>query len=107
MGTPIRALALALALALAAAARGQDMLDAKLPDPNPAESGGFPWLCFAASIAALGTLGFFVRRRERELGIDFLGCRKPDLGWYCRACNRDVTGSECPRCRAASPFIHE
>jgi len=105
MVTPIRALA--LALALAAPARGQDLLDAPPPDPEPPAEAGFPWLCFATSIAALGGLGFFVRRRERELGIDFLWGRKPDLGWYCRACDRDVTGSECPRCRAANPFINE
>lgn len=105
MGTPIRALA--LALALAPAAHGQHLLDAPAPDPEPSEPAGFPWLCFGASVAAIGSLCFLVRRRERELGFDCSGARQPDLGWYCRACARDVTGSECPRCRAANPFIHD
>ena len=105
MGTPIRALA--LTLALAAVARGQELLDSKAPDPEPAAEAGFPWLCFATAVAAIGTLGFFVRRRERELGVGRWGARKPDLGWYCRACDRDVSGPECLRCRAANPFIQE
>jgi hypothetical protein len=105
MGTPIRALA--LILALAGAARGQDLLNTPPPDPEPAAEGGFPWVCFATAVAALGTLGFFVRRRERELGVAGWGARKPDLGWYCRACDRDVTGPHCPRCRTSNPFIQD
>jgi hypothetical protein len=104
---PGPAWALALALTFGAAARGQDPTDEPPPPPEEAEAQGFPWLCFATSVAGLGGLFWLVRRRERELGLDQPGARRPETAWYCRACDRDVTGSECPRCRAPNPFIHE
>jgi hypothetical protein len=105
MGIPIRALA--LALTLSATASAQDLPEPVPPDPEPAAEAGFPWLCFATSVAALGSLYVLVRRREREVGLDRPGVRKPELGWYCRACDRDVTGSECPHCRAPNPFLQD
>jgi hypothetical protein len=107
--SPRPAWALALALTLAAAAHGQqDPTDAPPPPPaEEAEAQGFPWLCFFTSVAALGGLFYFVRRRERELGLDRPGARGPERPWYCRACDRDVTGRECPRCGAPNPFLNE
>jgi hypothetical protein len=103
---PGAAWALALALTFGAAAHGQDEPESPRPDPEAAEQ-GFPWLCFATSVAALGGLYWLVRRRERELGLDGPGARQPESAWYCRACDRDVTGPECPHCQAPNPFLHE
>jgi hypothetical protein len=110
MGTPIRTRpvwALAVALAVATAARGQDVPDPPPADPEAAAEAGFPWLCFLTSVAALGGLYVLVRRREREVGLDRPGVRKPEPGWYCRACDKDVDGPECPRCHAPNPFLDE
>src|SRR3954452_15468623 len=104
--SPRPAWALALTLALGAAARGEE--DESPPPPQEeAEAQGFPWLCFATSVAGLGGLYWLLRRRERELGLDHPGARRPESSWYCRACDRDVTGPECPRCHAPNPFIHD
>src|SRR5687767_4692057 len=68
MRTPTHAgfaIALALTLALGAAARGQDDPAAPPADPDEATGQGFPWLCFATTVGALGGLYVFVRRRER------------------------------------------
>jgi hypothetical protein len=110
METTIRtrlAWALAVALTVGAAARGENPLEAQPSDPEPAAEAGFPWLCFAVSVAALGGLYGLVRRREREVGADRPGVRRPEPGWYCRACDHDVTGPECPRCHAPNPFLTE
>ncbi|HKB03891.1 MAG TPA: hypothetical protein VKD90_16840 [Gemmataceae bacterium] len=110
MRTPIRTRPLwviTAALAIGTAARGQDLLNAKPPDSEPQAEAGFPWLCFLTAVAALGGLYVLVRRREREVGLDRPGVRKPEPGWYCRACDRDVTGPTCPRCHAPNPFLIE
>ena len=102
--TPARfALAIALALAPAAAARGQADAD----DPDAADGPGFPWACFAVTVVALGGLYVFVRRREQEVEEDLRHGRGPAAVWFCRACDRDVSGPVCPHCRAANPFGHD
>ena len=101
------ALALALALAPACAAPAPADADAPAADPEPAAERGFPWLCFATSVAALTGLYFLVRRRERAAETDRRKGRGPEAVWYCQACDRDVSGPACPRCRAPSPFADE
>jgi len=81
--------------------------DSDSPAEEPAAGQGFPWLCFAVSVAALSGLYVLVRRREREVEADQRRGGKPAAAWYCRACDRDVSGPECPRCRSANPFGHE
>ena len=93
------ACALVLAIALGAAARGQDPTDVPPTDPDPAAEQQFPWLCFATAVAALGGLTVFVLRAARKAG--------PGAWWYCRACDRDVSGPECPHCRAPNVFLHD
>lgn len=106
MRTPTRALTLTLALTLWAAARGQDD-DAPAPpaDPEVAAEQGFPWACFAMSVAALGGLYVLVRRREQAAEAEQRLGGPPPPPWYCRACDRDVSGPECPRCGAPNPFL--
>ena len=96
--------ALALMLLLTAPARGED----EPVTPADAEAdGGFPWLCFVTTVAALGGLYVFVRRRERTVEADERRRRGRLVDWYCRACDRDVTGRACPHCGTANPFGHE
>jgi hypothetical protein len=98
----------ALALALGAAARGQDLSDAPPPEPDPeAAEQGFPWLCFLTSVATLGGLFVLVRRREQEVHGDRPGIRELGAVWYCRTCDRDVSGKECPHCRAPNIFLNQ
>ena len=99
-------LAIALSLITAAPTRGQTVLDAR-PAAEPEDRSGFPWACFGLSVMALGGLYVLVRRRERAAEADPRLRRGPDIGWYCRACDKDVSGSECPHCRAPNPFVHE
>jgi len=88
------------------AAESED--DFKIVDQQPADDRGFPWLCFVTSIAGLAGLYFFVLRRERQEEADVKsGRKKPEIPWYCRTCDRDVVGSECPRCHALNPFQHD
>ncbi|MBO0697298.1 MAG: hypothetical protein J2P46_02785 [Zavarzinella sp.] len=100
---------LALALGLAAGAQAQNQFDAPPQDPDPEAAAeheaGFPWLCFLTTVAALGGLFVFVRKREREVRGD--RPTTPELGsvWYCRTCDRDVSGRECPYCRAPNVFL--
>jgi hypothetical protein len=91
----------ALVLAPARLARAQDEED----DPDGGQR--FPWLCFTTSLAAIGGLYVLVRRREEAIEEDLRRGRGPEIGWYCRACDREVTGPECPRCGAENPFLHE
>lgn len=101
------ALALTLALTLGATLRGDDDVEPAPPPPGPAVDGGFPWLCFVTTIGAFAGLYVFVRRREQAAEAE----RKRNGGsatpWYCRACAKDVSGPECPNCRAANPFLHD
>jgi hypothetical protein len=82
-------------------------LDAAPPpaEQNSAAGSGFSWLCPTVLLAAVGGLYFAVRRRERAAEAEH-GIRH-ELVWYCRQCDRDVTGSECPGCRTPNPFTHE
>jgi len=74
---------------------------------QPADERGFPWLCFATSIAGLAGLSFFVIRRLQKEEVDIRsGRKKHEVPWYCRTCDRDLVGSECPRCHALNPFQH-
>jgi hypothetical protein len=98
-------LALALVLLLSPAARGEE--DTYSSSADPEASGGFPWIAFVLSVAALGGLGYWVRRRQRELALQDPTGRGRPLGWYCRECDRDVVGAKCPRCRAESPFLDD
>jgi hypothetical protein len=100
-------LALALSLAPACAARGPADADVPAADPEPAADRGFPWLCFATSVAALTGLYVLVRRRERATDSDRREGRGPEAVWYCQVCDRDVSGPACPRCRASCPFADE
>jgi hypothetical protein len=99
------AMAFALAFVPVGTIGAEDDSDAAAEEP--AAEQGFPWLCFTVSVAALGGLYILVRRREREVEADQRRGGKPAAVWYCRACDRDVSGPECPRCRAANPFGHE
>lgn len=101
------AVALAVALAWIGTALGRGHADAPLGAADPAAKQGFPWLCPVASLAALVGLYVLVRRREREVEADRKRGRGPENTWYCRECDRDVSGPECPRCRAPNPFHHE
>src|SRR5688572_1160283 len=96
------ACALVLVIAFGTAARGQEPTDIPLPDPDPAAEEQFPWLCFATALATLGGLAVLVWRTAQRVGP----CG-PGTGWYCRACNRDVSGPECPHCRAPNVFLHD
>jgi hypothetical protein len=98
-------LALVLALVLGAVARGEEEDTSSSADPEA--SGGFRWIAFVLSVAALGGLGYWVRRRQREVAeLDPTG-RGRINAWYCRECDRDVVGPKCPRCRAANPFLDD
>jgi hypothetical protein len=101
------ALALVVALTFNIIAHGQDNADPPPVDTEPAAEQGFPWLCFIITVAALVGLYFFVRRREQVVGADHPRGRDMENDWYCQACDRDVSGPECPHCRAANPFIHD
>jgi hypothetical protein len=96
------ACALVLAVVLGAAAHGQDATDVPLTDPDPSAEQEFPWLCFATTVAALGGLAVLVYRAARKAGPG-----GPGTWWYCRACDRDVSGPECPHCRAPNVFVHD
>jgi hypothetical protein len=101
-------LVLALALGLGAVARGQDEdADTWSSDPDSSGSRGTAWFCFAASVGAIGGLYVLVRRRQQAAEANWRGGRGPAVVWYCRECDRDVSGSKCPHCRAANPFVHE
>jgi hypothetical protein len=99
------ALALALALTHGTVARGQDDPDA--PPADPELQAGFPWACFATTVAALGGLYVFVRRREQAVEADQRLGRGRATTWYCCACDLDVSGPACPHCRAANPFLSD
>ena len=105
------ALVVALTVALGAPAVGQDNPDLSATEPEvaaepeAAAEQGFPWLCFATAVGALVGLYVLVRRREREAGVDGQPGRAAAAPWYCRACDRDVDGPECPRCGATNPFL--
>jgi hypothetical protein len=86
---------------------GDEGSDAVPADPDAVADRGFPWLCFASSIAAAGGMYVFVRRREQAVEADRKRSRGKESAWYCRACGRDVAGPECPRCHAASPFLRD
>ena len=96
------ALALGLVLLLGAAARGQEE-DASSTASDPESSGGSSWACFVISVAALGGLYALVRRRQREAAAAWHRGRL--VTWYCRACDRDVSGPACPHCQAPNPFL--
>jgi hypothetical protein len=98
------ALALALSLTVGPAARGQD--DEAGP-PEPTADPGFPWLCFATAVTALAGGYVLVRRREQAAEDEQRRGRRPAVPWYCRACDRDVTGPACPACGAPNPFLHD
>ena len=100
------ALALALALSLTVVSHGEDP-DALPAAPEPVAERGFPWLCFATTIAALTGLYVYVRRREQAAEAERKRYGVGATPWYCRVCVQDVTGSECPRCGAANPFLHD
>jgi hypothetical protein len=94
--------ALTLILVPVAATSGQ------IPaDSDPDAAGGFPWLCFVTSVAALVGLYVVVRRRERATEEGCKSGHRPEAVWYCRECDRDVSGSTCPHCGAPNPFTHE
>jgi hypothetical protein len=95
---------LALTLGAAAAHGGEDPV-APLANAETAAEPGFPWLCFVMAIGALGGLYYLVRRQEQSLAADGRPGRRPSAYWYCRACDRDVTGPECPDCLAPNPFL--
>jgi hypothetical protein len=100
------ALALVLALALGTAARaGGDDDPGSSSDPPP--SGGFPWIAFVASVAAVGGLAALVRRREREVAAGDPTGRGRPRAWYCRGCRRDAVGPACRQCGAANPFLDD
>jgi hypothetical protein len=101
--------ALAFALALVPVATTSGQIDAvpRPADSDPDAASGFPWLCFVISVAALVGLYVVVRRRERATEAEYKAGRRPDDVWYCRACDRDVSGPICPHCRAPNPFIPE
>jgi hypothetical protein len=110
MRSPTRArltVTVALALALGAAARAEDDAVAPPADAEPAAGQVLPWACFAISVAALGGLYVFVRRREQAIEADLRRGRRPPPIWYCRACARDVSGPACPHCQGANPFLDE
>lgn len=98
------ALALGLVLALAATARGQ-LEEPPLPPPDPEAPAGFPWAAFVFSVAVIGGLFALVRRQQRQAAAEGRYDRGRLVTWYCRACDRDVSGPACPRCRAANPFL--
>jgi hypothetical protein len=107
---PIRAglaLVLALTLNVGIVVRGQDNEHFKRTNPDQAADQRFPWLCFATSIAAIVGLYVVVRRREQAVESDLKKGRGPRMPWYCRACDRDVVGPECPHCHAPDPFQHD
>jgi hypothetical protein len=98
------ALALVLTLALGAAARaGGD--DDPGSSSDPPSSGGFPWIAFVVSVAAIGGLAALVRRREREVAAEDPTGRGRARAWYCRACRQDAVGPACRQCGAANPFL--
>lgn len=110
MRTPILArfaLVLALAFVPVVATYGQVDADPRPADSDPDGAGGFPWLCLFTSVAALVGLYFVVRRREQATEAEYKAGRHPDVVWYCRACDRDVSGSTCPHCQAPNPFTHD
>jgi hypothetical protein len=98
---------LALALCPETVLHGNEGSDAAPADPDNVADRGFRWLCFASSIAAVGGMYVFVRRREQAVEADRKRSRGKESAWYCRACARDATGLECPRCRAANPFLRD
>ena len=92
-------MACALTFISAGSIRGEIEPDAAPEEPAAGEE--FPWLCFAMSVGTLAGLYVLVRHRERQAEADQLRDGKPAAVCYCRACARDVNGSECPCCRAA------
>jgi hypothetical protein len=89
-------------MTVGAAARGQEDIYERPTDSEPASEQGFPWICFVMSVATIGGLLALVYRAKRKSLKD-----GPGTGWYCRACDRDVVGQECPYCRAPNVFLHE
>jgi hypothetical protein len=85
--------------------------DYTITEPQQTTERGFPWLCFATSIVGMaGMVGMIIVVRRRELKEEAeikSGRKKKEIPWYCRACDRDVVGSECSRCHALSPFDHD
>jgi|SRR5262245_23509890 len=101
------ALLLALTQNVGIVAAGQDDKEYPRADPEAATADGFPWVCFATSIAAIVGLYALVRRREQAIESDQMQGRRPATAWYCRTCARDVEGEDCPRCHAPNPFQHD
>jgi hypothetical protein len=102
------AVAVALALGPVGPARGQVAAESRPADAELASEPGFPWLCFATSVAALGGLSAAVVRRMRAAGAGRAGGGgRHAPTWYCRRCRRDAGGPECPRCGAPNPFVRE
>jgi hypothetical protein len=99
------ALTVALCLAPGARAHGQDALENPPAIPEAADESGFSWLCFLTAVASLGGLYVVVRRRERAVEATVKTRGRPETAWYCRACDRDVTGPACPNCHAPNPFL--
>jgi hypothetical protein len=99
--------ALAIAGALSPAGPARAQLDEAPPPADAAADRGYPWLCTIMSVAAVGGLFAAVRRRERAVEADRKRGIRPEPVWYCRRCDRDVSGQECPRCQAPNPFAHE
>jgi hypothetical protein len=101
------ALALTLALYVGAVSRGDDVADAAPAAPEAVADRGFPWLCFITTVGAVAGLYVFVRRREQAAEAERKRCGASASPWYCRVCARDVSGPECPLCRAANPFLSD
>jgi hypothetical protein len=101
------ALALTLALSLGTVSRGDDDVDSAPAAPEAVADRGFPWLCFMTTVGSVAGFYVYVRRREQAFAAERKRWGTSASPWYCRACARDVTGPECPRCHAANPFLAE
>ncbi|HVK12491.1 MAG TPA: hypothetical protein VM597_27320 [Gemmataceae bacterium] len=99
------ALTVALCLALGARVLGQNAPETPPAIPEPADENGFSWLCFLTAIAVLVGLYVVIHRRERAVEATVRTNGRPETAWYCRACDRDVTGPACPNCHAPNPFL--
>lgn len=99
------AVALILLLPLGSSSRGDD--NAGPAAPEAVADRGFPWLCFITTVGAVAGLYVFVHRREQAAEAERKRCGAIASPWYCRACDRDVTGPECRRCGAVNPFLNE
>jgi hypothetical protein len=101
------AFVLILVLSARTLAGGHDDVDFQQPAKTPANEEGFPWLCFVTSVASVVGLYVLVRRREQAVETEVKKGRGRLVPWYCRSCNRDVVGAECPRCLTANPFTDD